>query len=468
MRAERTSERGAAVAATFLLIAALSLDACTERAPERRATPAPTTGDIVIDPNDIAVADFGGFGAEWDPYTNSANPKVPAVVTERIAFMRLPFVRVRMFASWYADADNHYDFSNRAMRPLYELLDAAKANGTDVILTEWGSDDWSQDPWPIDDPRYAIAVADGLDHLIRRRGYTNIRHVVVVNEPNHVVTLPMWTTALVNLDRELRARDLLGLVRILGPDLGNRPWPAASLADVADLMSAWDQHIYPEPEDVRAGRTEAALRSAWERVRSSLAGWTAPFVLGESGFATWGHSDPAYAVDMVDYAIQATRAGTSMMSAWMLDDESYPDGLDSQPPKWFGMWSPRASGSALKPWFYTWSLLCRLVRPGSTLYLATQPTDIRVLGAHDSSSGRWTFVIVNRRPTVAKGVTIRVPGGGAVRYRRYLFDGRDGTGPRDANGFPVPFVSGRSGDLERGISVTLPPDSVAFVAADAG
>ncbi len=38
-----------------------------------------------------------------------------------------------------------------------------------------------------------------------------------------------------------------------------------------------------------------------------------------------------------------------MMSAWMLDDESYPDALDTDPPKFFGMWSNRTSGSALKP-----------------------------------------------------------------------------------------------------------------------
>lgn len=467
MREARTSQHWATVAATFLVIAGLVLDACTGRAIQRRSTPAPTASEIVVDRNAIAVADFGGFGAEWDPYTASSSPGVPAAVTERIAFMRLPFVRVRMFASWYADVENHYDFSNMAMRPLYELLDAAKANGTDVILTEWGSDDWSQDPWPIDDPRYAVAVADGLDHLIRRRGYTNIRYVVVVNEPNHVVTLPTWTTALVNLDRELRARGLLELVKILGPDLGNNPWPAASLANVADLLSAWDEHLYPEPEDVRAGRTETSLRAAWEQVRISVPGWTAPFVLGESGFATWGHSSPAYAVDMVDYAIQATRAGTSMMSAWMLDDESYPGGLDTEPQKWFGMWSTRSSGSALKPWFYTWSLLCRLVRPGSTLYLPTQPTGIRALAAHDASTGRWTFVLVNRRPAVARDLTIRVPGGGAVTYRRYLFDGIEGAAARDANGFPLPVVSGRSGDLERGISVTLPQNSVAFVATDA-
>lgn len=136
------------------------------------------------------------------------------------------------------------------------------------------------------------------------------------------------------------------------------------------------------------------------------------------------------------------------------------------PPKWFGMWSNRASGSVLKPWFYTWSLLSRLVRPGSTLYLATQPPSIRALAAHDPAAGTWTFVLVNRQPGLAQGVTVKVPGSGVVKYDRYLFNGIDGSGPRDANGFPLPVASGRIGSLDSGIAVTIPANSVAFITAE--
>ena len=157
-----------------------------------------------------------------------------------------------------------------------------------------------------------------------------------------------------------------------------------------------------------------------------------------------------------------------MMSAWMLDDESYPDALDTDPPKFFGMWSNRTSGSALKPWFYTWSLLSRLVRPGSALYLATQPPNIRVLAARHPSSAAWTFVLVNREPTLAKDVTVKVPGPGAVTYDRYLFNGIDGSGPRDASGLPLPVASGQAGNLDSGIGLTIPANSVAYITAEAG
>ena len=471
MRVERSRTRLAPILAAVLAVAIIGSAACTGGGP----TPPPGAADVVVDTNDVAVASFGGFGAEWDPYAYSPPFSVPQLVKDRIRFMRLPFVRVRMFASWFADVYNHYDFSNMAIRPLYEILDAAKANGTDVMLTEWGSDDWSNDPWPIDDPRYARAIADGLGHFINARGYTNIRYIAIVNEPDINTTFARWSTGIVNLHRELAEKDLLDQVRVTGPDIccegapwyGGEAWWEPSLADLSDQITAWDRHWYPEPRQVRNGRTEAWLRSFWDQVRSSDPNWTTePFILGEMGFNTaWDQSTPGFAVDMTDYAIQATRAGTSMVSAWMLDDESYPGGLDGEPPKWFGMWSTRDSGSELKPWFYTWSLLSRLVRPGSTLYLAPQPPKIRALAARDPSTGDWTFVLVNREPSLARTVTVRVPGYGSVTYRRYLFDGTDGSGPRDANGFPTPVASGRPGDLEVGIRLTIPADSVAFVTA---
>jgi hypothetical protein len=104
-------------------IAILVLVACTGGRVER--TPPSGPVEIVVDTARVAVARFGGFGAEWDPYEFSETPAVPEVVVDRIRFMRLPFVRVRMFPSWYSDVNNHYDFSNQAIRPLYELLDAA-------------------------------------------------------------------------------------------------------------------------------------------------------------------------------------------------------------------------------------------------------------------------------------------------------------------------------------------------------
>lgn len=444
--------------------AILVLVACTGGRVERSPPSAAGPVEIVVDTGRVAVAEFGGFGAEWDPYEFSETSEVPRVVADRIRFMRLPFVRVRMFASWYSDMGNHYDFSNEAIHPLYELLDAAQANGTDVILTEWGWREWSGDPWRFDDPRYAEAVAAGVDHLVRTRGYTNIGYLVVTNEPD--ISQPgyaTWHAAIVNVHRELAARGLLRQVPLMGPDTCcTEDWWRPSLTDLGAVISAWDRHLYADPIDVRRGATEEYLRGVWNQVRALDPEWAAKqFVLAESGFKV-DKATPAYAVDMVDFAIQATRAGTSMMSTWMLDDEAYPKEPDAPAWDFWGMWSHREFGAELKPWFSTWSLLCRLVRPGSTLYLVPQPSGVRVLAARSPSTGAWTFVFVNRRSTPAD-VTLRVPGEGDVTYDRYVFDGRDGSMRRNEKGFPLPDVSSEPGDLGAGIVLSVPPSSVAYV-----
>ncbi|HET9725228.1 MAG TPA: hypothetical protein VFR44_15495 [Actinomycetota bacterium] len=453
-----------------LPVAVLVLAACSGGGADRTTTPRAT--DVTVDTREVAVRTFNGFGAEWDPYEHSPTSAVPQLVKDRIAFMRLSFVRVRMVISWYSDVNDEgvteYDFSSAAMQPLYDILDATKANGTDVVLTEWDRTS-GEDPWPMNDPRYAEAVAEGLDHLINSLGYTNIRYVVIGNEPDIFGPVyERWSTAIINLHRQLAARDLLDAVRVMGPDICcTDGWWERSLLDLNQQITAWDRHRYPDPEDVRSGVTESFLRLVWDQARASDPNWSAkPFVLGEAGFQSLDQSTHGYATDMADYAIQATRAGTSMMSAWMLDDESYPDGLDTDAPTFYGMWSNRDSGSALKPWFYTWSLLSRLVRPGSTLYLATQPPNIRALAARHPSTGTWTFVLVNREPTLAQDVTVKVPGSGTVTYDRYLFDGNDGSGPRDANGFPLPVTSGQAGNLNSGITLSIPANSVAYITVE--
>ncbi len=115
----------------------------------------------------------------------------------------------------------------------------------------------------MDDQRYAEAVAEGLDHFINTLGYTNIRYIVIDNEPDiFEPEYQRWSRAIVNLHRELEARDLLDTVRVMGPDICcTDGWWGHSLADLNEQITAWDRHHYPDPEDVRSGATESFMRS---------------------------------------------------------------------------------------------------------------------------------------------------------------------------------------------------------------
>jgi hypothetical protein len=163
---------------------------------------------------------------------------------------------------------------------------------------------------------------------------------------------------------------------------------------------------------------------------------------------------------MADYAVQALRGKTSSVIAWMLDDNSH------ETFSW-GAWANSQEGLKLRPWFYTWSLLCRYLPPGSTVYRPVgnpkpaRPAQIRVLAAR-SPKGEWTFCVVNREKARTASVLFRVPEGpeAELTLKRYLYS--EAKRPADERGLPVP-VSTENADLAKGVVVECPADSAVGV-----
>lgn len=430
---------------------------------------APTTQAVSIDPSQVATSNFQGFGAQWDCYgayqESTADPEVEAVVLQRIAFMKLPIVRTRFQVGWYSDRNNLYNFSSPTMTPLYNLLEAAQRNGTTVALTEWQLG--SPDPaWTYPDPRYTKAIADGLQHLIRTRGYSNIKFVIEPNEPNILpyATFATWATAKRNLASQMAALRLESLVKIAGPDVGGEntlvdAWLTPAASDLGGILKAYDLHHYPSASAVQEGTEQTVLSDWWGKVKVADPKWTSKTLIqGEAGISDGATDTVAYGVDMTDFAIQSARAGTQIVSAWMLDDESYPLGLGEETePTWWGMWQKRSDGRNLKPWFYPWSLLCRLVRPGATVYRVLDPPGFRV-GAFGNPDGSHVFVFVNRN-TSDQAVRLSMTGGGWVKFDRYVVTAT-ANGEADANGFPVPDAAGQAGNIDEGITFTVPADGL--------
>jgi hypothetical protein len=166
------------------------------------------------------------------------------------------------------------------------------------------------------------------------------------------------------------------------------------------------------------------------------------------------HLDYQYGLWMADYATQAASAGSWAVLAWMLDDNSHGNFT-------WGMWSNRAGGMKPKPWFYTWSLLARSFRPGSKAVVVTgAPAGVRVLAAKlPGDRAGWSFCLTNLRPRQAT-ITLRVPKGGEFEFRNYLYSRNSAA--TDGDGFPVPTATGTC-DLEKGVPVDLPAESVAVV-----
>ncbi len=454
-----------------LIAAALSFD-CLLFAGEKMEQPNTAT----VDPKAVAVERFLGFGAEWDP-NFWVEPNLQLGVTEddwatvvkRIRWMKLPLVRMMVQARWCTKGDGKFDWESPNMKSLYRHLDVCQKEGITVFLTDWGVATWCKVPGfsGNDDPKYADAIGTYLDYLTNQRGYTCIKHFILVNEPNYEGGgWDRWKKGVENVAKVLADRKLK--VTFVGTDAAHDDaWQQRGVEQLAKCFGGWEIHRYAPVAEVLKGELEGYFRKQWDyALTHDLAAHEKFFMVGECGMREGmvsSHTNTNiqtydYAVFMADYGVQAARSGAAAVSAWMLDDSSH-KGFN------WGMWKTKADGMALKPWFYTWGLLCRALPPGSTVYKVAQPNArFRILAAslrlrQGEKARDWTFVLVNRGAAEVP-VVLKVPGGGGATFRHYLFS--RASAPVDADGFPVP-VKEATGDLAQGLPVACPADAVVIV-----
>ncbi len=421
----------------------------------------------------MAVERFLGFGAEWDPnFWAEHNLQLGvteadwAVVVRRIRWMKLPLVRSMVQARWYTKGDGRFDWDTPAMKSLYRHLDVCQAEGIRVFLTDWGVATWCKVPGfsGNDDPKYAEAIGACLDYLTREKHYTCIKHFILVNEPNYEGGgWDRWKKGVENVAKVLADRKLP--VTFVGTDAAHDDaWHRKGVDELAKCFGMWEIHRYAPVAEVLKGDLEAYFRKQWDyALTNDLAAHDKPFMVGEAGMRDGmvsSHTNTNiqtfdYAVFMADYAVQAARSGAAAVSAWMLDDSSH-KGFN------WGMWKTKAEGMALKPWFYTWALLARFVRPGSTIFRVPQPSDrLRILAARlhlreGQTPPDWTFVLVNRGRAEAS-IALKVPGAGQATLRRYLYS--RASAKADPDGFPLP-VGETKANLAAGLPVACPPDAI--------
>ncbi|MBA2481973.1 MAG: hypothetical protein H0V44_15005 [Planctomycetes bacterium] len=433
---------------------------------------------VVIDVDQPICRSFLGFGAEWDPkfwtmgtFEFKKDVAGPVAVDEadwelvrkRLTWMRVKLVRMMMLTGWCTTGDGTFTYDNAHMRSLFRHLDLCREEGIEVILVDWGVASWTKiDGFTgTDDPRYAQAIGEYLEELIVRRKYDCIRSLTLVNEPNlEAESFERWRDGVRAVRAELAKRGLAERVRLVGSDDCSPPYPwhKRALAEMPDDFAAWEVHRYATQKVVESGSLEDDFRALSTASRAHDA--SKPFLVCEAGMSdgmSAGQSpfiqDPIYGLFMADYAVQACRGGCDAVLAWMLEDNSHAGFT-------WGMWTNKAEGMALKPWFWTWSLLCRTVPRGSQLFAPAQPDGIRVLTArHD---GRWTAVIVNRRD-VAVDVRVVLPGAQGRPLCRYVSAGD--VRAVDGDGFPMPTGEPLAADAADGVVIGCPPQSAVVATA---
>ena len=182
-----------------------------------------------------------------------------------------------------------------------------------------------------------------------------------------------------------------------------------------------------------------------------------------------------YGVLMADVACQVINGGFAGVSIWDLDDAMHNQGNgypreDIRSLKQWGFWNSVAGRvfgqpeeERIRPHFFTWSLMCRLFKYGSTVYVpqftGAEGSALRVLAM--SKDGRAAVMLVNDgHEDLNIGITLPKCQNACGAWEKYEYVQENLQ--VDADGFPV--CSGRIQSEKGTVMVRLEKQSVVFLA----
>ena len=466
---------------------------------------------VGVSADQILAKDFLGFGVQWEYEGQFSDNNISNAVwaarwpeiKRRVDFMRPAILRVCHDASMYSRIENGrivLDFDSPHMQAMYQLLDYAQSREIPVVFGEWFL------PVPyfkvitsVADPRWSEElIVPFLKHLREKRGYTNIVYFNLMNEPWGLadgngpglkVDFTAWKAAIIRLHSTLEKaglQDKVGIVGTDGPgDFGHWIEQTVKDAELRSCLAAYEYHLYAHlnSDYWLPSLLEGKLEFGELLPRRLLVnaydpkGPDKPFFMGEAGIDDGNIGDQqtnrfnfAYGVWMADYAIQSMRAGQAGLIAWNMDDAMHSVWGTYGPLalKGWGFWNSLggtkgypADDFAIRPWFYTWSLLCRLFPRGSKPLAVSDSGDsaCRVAAARLPGGG-LSFAVVNECQT-PRSVRVVLSGSGRVTLHEYRYFAADR--PVDEHGFPVPSNIRKSVKTAEGFTVRLPAAGVVFL-----
>lgn len=404
---------------------------------------------------------------------------------QRILAIQPALVRLPLERYWFNKDDNGnslpvgtYNWNSKYMQSFYKIMDLYKAKNIKVMSGLWHAvmEGYIEDEvfyMSSGNGSFARLQADLLDYLINTKGYTNIKYYTPTNEPLGCMSgYNVWSTMIVNLKNELVARGLPSNILIGADSWGDWIWLPAR--DNKEQLIGYDFHNYlnDTPDDtynLLYNRTLESFLTNSLNLIYQQDNTNKPVIVSEIApigvpFVDWPVADaPAhcrvdtyeYGLGYWDYGIQLLRSGIASGLAWGLD------GFDQN--KNSGMWNNAGTygGMTLRPWYYTWQLMCRYFPTDAKVLKMTEmenKKDLRIAGARIGASD-YTYVVVNRRNSAeskSQTVTFKSPGQNKTFYvytysRNYYGNGVE---------LSLPYIIKTTNSLENdGITIDVPLES---------
>jgi len=458
---------------------------------------------------ELLSSNFVGNGAQWGGYdmvptwlgVETLSDADWNTLFTRIDYMRPPFLRIMTTAEWSYDDGGDYNETKKTAS-LFKMLDYAQSRNIEITYGEWGHHYTDGNISNING-EWIVNSVKFLNHLVNEKGYTCVKTVNIINEPNGD-----WSSAKGNYDvyrsvQELYIAEManyeLSSVKLMGPDVAifdntnETTWITKTAQDLGEHVGLYDIHVYPKQQIVRNGDYTSMLQAYRNATPSDKR-----IVLGEVGFKYTEvdadlkerneaaiEADPYagddsnmmiyeafYGVDMADAIIQSMRAGFSGALVWDMDDAMYnsPDNGDWQTDKLkrWGFWNilgeehcGTPEDEAIRPFFYTVSLLCRYFPAGCNIYNIELPDKKGVRAIMAEKDGKYTIAVVNSH-YVSYPIVLKADNMASMSLDKYSYKSNaDGSfnGTVDENGFASPLEKAVNLNFASGVELTLEGES---------
>lgn len=477
--------------------------------------------EVLVLSDEPVSENFVGNGVEWSayPHADSDDAEWGYLMTDaklqrvfdRLDYMRPKIVRIMDVAGWRyfkgVDASGApvLDFTCDEVKMVCRLLEYCQDRGIVVLFGDYGVPGFWGYPGNIDrvdDPRYIEMTTRYLSYLKKDMGFDCIRYYIITNEPNGAWACTggdwnQWKSGVMKMHRSfveagldiaVSAPDVVEMAENLASEYPTgREWVEQTVIQLDSIVGNYNIHCYADWAFIRDCSFLERFSEVADIVRPTgkpmifgeIGGWyqtgelgelykrrveEKPFASEDSQLFTY---DYVYGIDAADALVQAMKAGWQGASAWMLDDAMHtindagaPDQL-----KVWGFWNSLGTELTgdpaeedIRPWFYTWSLMCRYFLPGMDIF---NPEDdhpengLRVVMGRNSDG--VTLVLLNasgmdRRLSVKFDCT----GPAEMSVYDYTPDGF----LTDENSFPLPTGTVDADRLSEGrILVTVPARS---------